>query len=45
MRHLLGPRRQPPRQFGRWAFAEFTSAYELDDDLEELIDSFIKEAV
>jgi len=33
------------QEFGRWEFKEFTSAFDLDDDFESLISTFIKEAV
>ncbi|NJL18962.1 MAG: hypothetical protein HC901_01230 [Bdellovibrionaceae bacterium] len=32
-------------EFGRWAFQEFTSAFDLDEDFEKLVASLVKEAV
>jgi type III restriction enzyme len=29
-------------KFGRWAFAEFTSVFEIDSDFNKLIDKLIK---
>jgi len=30
--HLLGARREHLKQYGRWAFAEFTAVYQIETD-------------
>jgi type III restriction enzyme len=31
------------KEFGRWEFKEFKSAFDLDDDLEKLMEEFAQE--
>ena len=37
--HLLGARREPPRHYGRWAFAEFTEVYQIEADFKAKVES------